>query len=265
MQLTIVTATGKRQTLALPPDEPLTAARLQAAAARSLALPPGALLRLVQGGQPLASDEDVTRLKDGGEACSTAMWLWPAIIAARRLFYAANELPRCRTPPLIPARLCVPHACAADTVLAAVAPRAPPKELRDAVSGGGGEDEEEDEAEALLRLRLPPDAPRWRAALAHLLHRRLRLPEALVALLLAVRGRVWLGLAAWMAGARLAAAAELGPLYIISTLFAGMLLNLGQRKEGEWSAYSLFNRDFRRLPGQMTAEDLDAAVRRGQL
>lgn len=133
------------------------------------------------------------------------------------------------------------------------------------MSGGGGGEEEDDEADALLRLRLPPDAPRWRAALAHLLHRRLRLPEALVALLLAVRGRVWLGLAAWMAGARLAAALDLGPPFILATLLAGMLLNLGQRKEGDWSAYSLFNPGFRRLPGQMTAEDLDAAVRRGHL
>ena len=68
-----------------------------------------------------------------------------------------------------------------------------------------------------------------------------------------------------MLGARLAADYELGPIYIISTIFALMLLNLGQRKEGDWSAYSLFNPGMRRLPGQMTAEDLDAAVRHGQM
>ena len=108
--------------------------------------------------------------------------------------------------------------------------------MRDLVSGGGPEEEEEDEADQMLRLRLPANAPRWKRAAAHLLHRRLRLPEALVALLLAVRPRFWLGLLAWMGGARLAAGHELGPLYIITTIFLLMLLNLGQRKEGEWSA-----------------------------
>ena len=43
--------------------------------------------------------------------------------------------------------------------------------------------------------------------------------------------RFWLGLAAWMAGARLSAGWELGPVYIIVTLIALMLLNLGQRRE----------------------------------
>ncbi|EFN59004.1 hypothetical protein CHLNCDRAFT_137656 [Chlorella variabilis] len=217
MQLTVVTAAGKRLSVQLPPEQQLTAAALQAAVARSLALPPGAGLRLVQGGQLLAGDEAVGRLQDG------------------------------------------------DTLLAAVVPRPPPKAVRDLVSGGGPEEEEEDEADQMLRLRLPANAPRWKRAAAHLLHRRLRLPEALVALLLAVRPRFWLGLLAWMGGARLAAGHELGPLYIITTIFLLMLLNLGQRKEGEWSAYSIFNRNTQRLPGQMTAEDLDAAVRRGQL
>ncbi|KAL4437074.1 hypothetical protein ABPG75_004213 [Micractinium tetrahymenae] len=149
-----------------------------------------------------------------------------------------------------------------DALLAVVAPRAPPKAVRDAVTGGG---QEEDDDEELLRLRLPPDAPRWQRAALAFARRRLRLPEALLALAVRAGLRFWLGLAAWMAGARAAAAWELGPIYIIASIIALMLLNLGTRREGEWSAYSLFNRGMRRLPGQMTAEQLDAQVRRGHM
>lgn len=66
MQLTVVTATGRREALDLPPDPPLTAAALQAAVARRLGVP-AAGLRLVRGGQALSSDEAVGKLKDGGE------------------------------------------------------------------------------------------------------------------------------------------------------------------------------------------------------
>lgn len=210
----------------------------------------------------------------------------------------------------------------ADTVLAAVAPRPPPKAVRDAVSGGGQEEEEEDP----LRLRLPANAPAWKRNAVRFLRQRLHVPEALLALLLRVPLRAWLALAAWMAGARLAAAWELGPVYMIATILLLMLLNLGQRREGQWrwaagrstgmclggggagfqrcaarrcrrcwgvnqplppsvqrltkplpcshpcplpslacSAYSLFNPGMRRLPGQMTAEDLDRQVRRGHM
>ncbi|KAL4424448.1 hypothetical protein ABPG77_006386 [Micractinium sp. CCAP 211/92] len=149
-----------------------------------------------------------------------------------------------------------------DTLLAVVAPRAPPKAVRDAVAGGPPE---EDEAEELLRLRLPPDAPRWQRAALAFARQRLRLPEGLLALAVHAGLRFWLGLLAWMAGARAAAAWELGPVYIIASILAVMLLNLGTRREGEWSAYSLFNPGMRRLPGQMTAEQLDAQVRRGHM
>lgn len=115
-----------------------------------------------------------------------------------------------------------------------VAPRAPPKAVRDAVTGVPPE---EDEDEELLRLRLPPDAPRWQRAALGFAQRRLRVPEGVLALAVHAGPRFWLGLLAWMAGARAAAAWELGPIYIIATILALMLLNLGTRREGEWSAY----------------------------
>ena len=72
MQLRLITATGKRETLELA-QEQLSAAALQAAVARRLALPQGGL-RLVCGGQPLADDEAVSRLKDGG-----GCWDWSGV------------------------------------------------------------------------------------------------------------------------------------------------------------------------------------------
>lgn len=48
-------------------------------------------------------------------------------------------------------------------------------------------------------------------------------------------------------------------------MFVLILLNLGRRREGEWSAYSIFNEGHRRLPGQLTAEHMDDQVRRGHL
>ena len=94
MQLTVVTATGRRERLELPQAQ-LTEAALRAAVVRQLSLAPtaAAQLRLVHGGQPLADDEAVSILKDGGEAGAAG---WPtadrtrAAAAAARLT-AANE------------------------------------------------------------------------------------------------------------------------------------------------------------------------------
>ena len=50
-------------------------------------------------------------------------------------------------------------------------------------------------------------------------------------------------------------------LYAISTIFLLILLNLGQRREGEWSAYSVFNEGYVRLLGTTTGEMIDAEIR----
>mgnify|MGYP001810908570 CR=1 FL=1 len=47
--------------------------------------------------------------------------------------------------------------------------------------------------------------------------------------------------------------------------FISLLLTPPIPPQGDWSAYSLFNPGMRRLPGQMTAEQLDAQVRRGNM
>lgn len=81
---------------------------------------------------------------------------------------------------------------------------------------------------------------------------------------LKVRPRTWLFILLWLAGARISTWLSLGPIYIIGTICALVYFNLGQRQTGEASAYSIFN-NFRNLPGQLTADQLDRQVRSGQM
>ena len=79
---------------------------------------------------------------------------------------------------------------------------------------------------------------------------------------------LWKGVTiAWLAGGPILTrvAPSVAPMYVIVSLITAIFLNLGTRKEGEMSAYSVFNKGMRRLPGQLTADDIDDAVRRGQI
>ena len=49
---------------------------------------------------------------------------------------------------------------------------------------------------------------------------------------------------------------EIGAIYFICSAIAGMFLNLGDRVEGELSTYSVFNENWQRLVGTMTAEQM---------
>ena len=57
---------------------------------------------------------------------------------------------------------------------------------------------------------------------------------------------------------------QIGPIYVLASIAAVILWNLGKRREGEASAYSIFN-EFRELPGQLNAGVLDDQIRRGQM
>ncbi len=65
MQLTVVTALGKKEKVGIQPEQ-LTPAALHEVVAGVLRLPPQAGLRLVRGGQPLSEQQAVEQLKDGG-------------------------------------------------------------------------------------------------------------------------------------------------------------------------------------------------------
>jgi len=66
-----------------------------------------------------------------------------------------------------------------------------------------------------------------------------------------------------LAGFVLSALVGFGGVYFCVVAIIGIFNNLGERKEGELSAYSIFNRGNERLPGTFTAEDIDAQFRSG--
>uniref|UniRef100_A0A914Y6G1 SAYSvFN domain-containing protein n=1 Tax=Panagrolaimus superbus TaxID=310955 RepID=A0A914Y6G1_9BILA len=70
----------------------------------------------------------------------------------------------------------------------------------------------------------------------------------------------------WLAGQILAANAQFGIVYFMFSAFLMLFLNLGSRKEGELSAYSVFNPNCERLLGQITAEQFerDMMIRRNE-
>uniref|UniRef100_A0A914CZ68 SAYSvFN domain-containing protein n=1 Tax=Acrobeloides nanus TaxID=290746 RepID=A0A914CZ68_9BILA len=70
----------------------------------------------------------------------------------------------------------------------------------------------------------------------------------------------------WFTGQILMVHAEFGIVYFVISLFILMFLNLGVRKEGEMSAYSVFNPDCERLLGQLTGEhfERDLLLRRAR-
>ncbi|KAI8471941.1 MAG: hypothetical protein J3K34DRAFT_520143 [Monoraphidium minutum] len=122
---------------------------------------------------------------------------------------------------------------------------------------------DDDDDDAPVRFRLAPGAPAWHGALARLLQHKLSAPDLLLAWIFHLGpGRIAAFLVVLM-GSRVASAFGLGPLYLMAAILAGVMLNLGERREGEASAYSVFNPGVRRLPGQLDADVLDEQIRRG--
>lgn len=87
---------------------------------------------------------------------------------------------------------------------------------------------------------------------------KMRIPKHLIAPVTHVRRRTWLYFAAWLLASRAFYEIDLGPIFLLMTLFALMLSNLSTRSSG-FSAYSIFNPGCRRLGGQLDESD----VRRG--
>ncbi|CAL5227512.1 g10497 [Coccomyxa viridis] len=148
-----------------------------------------------------------------------------------------------------------------DTLLAVIPPRPPPKHLHSACDSSAGEPGSWDDP---ARFRLPTNASATKKRLAAFLKQRLRIPDVALIILFNVRPWAWAVLAAWLMGAPLASRLEVGPLYVLVSIVAVIYWNLGTRREGDASAYSIFN-GFRELPGQLNAGALDEQIRRGQM
>ncbi|XP_024168632.1 uncharacterized protein LOC112175200 isoform X1 [Rosa chinensis] len=144
-----------------------------------------------------------------------------------------------------------------DSLIVAVKPKPPSKHLRD----GLDEDDDEDD----LKFQLPQSSSRWKRRVYAVLHDKLKLPDILLMAIFSLSLKMWVIIIMWFILAPVAHQWDLGPLYILGTGFGVILLNLGQRKPGDVSAYSIFNEDFRELPGTLNAERLDGDIRTGQI
>ncbi|KAJ6389085.1 hypothetical protein OIU77_027443 [Salix suchowensis] len=146
-----------------------------------------------------------------------------------------------------------------DSMIVAVKPKPPAKHLRD------GFDDDDD-----LKFQLPQSASRWKKRFYFFLHDKLKVPDILLMGLFSLSLKAWAVFILWFILAPVAHRWDLGTsicellLFIIGTGFAIILLNLGRRQAGDLSAYSIFNEDFRELPGTLNADRLDRDIRAGQ-
>ncbi|GFR43021.1 hypothetical protein Agub_g4022 [Astrephomene gubernaculifera] len=152
-----------------------------------------------------------------------------------------------------------------DHLLVAPQRKAPSPELVATVTRGSVGRRHPDEDDDEDRIALPPGTPAWEVAVVELLRTRARCPDWLLEWVVLLRPRRFALLAAFLVGCRLAWALGLGPVFVIACLIASIFGNLGRRRAGEVSAYSIFNRGVQRLPGQLDADEIDRQMRQGQL
>lgn len=105
--------------------------------------------------------------------------------------------------------------------------------------------------------------------LARSLHRflseKLNVPKIVLYWLFSIRPINYMLFIIWMVLSPVAAHYDVGPLYILGTIFALIVTNLGVRRRGEASAYSWFNDDVRQLPGHLDAAQIDQQIRQGRM
>ncbi|KAK8626251.1 hypothetical protein V6N13_133902 [Hibiscus sabdariffa] len=139
-----------------------------------------------------------------------------------------------------------------DSLVVAVKPRAP--------VGLSIDDDDED-----LKFQLPQSTSRWKKKLYSFLRNRLKLPDIILMAIFSLSLKAWALVILWFILAPIAHKWDLGPLYILGTGFCLIFLNLGRRQPGDVSAYSIFNEDFRELPGTLNADAIDRDIRTGRI
>ena len=73
--------------------------------------------------------------------------------------------------------------------------------------------------------------------------------------------KTWLSILLWCAVWMLFIFIEFSSIFIIISLFGAIFSNLGQKKDGELSGYSVFNKGFTTLLGQSTGQQFDMEIR----
>ncbi|KAG1670512.1 hypothetical protein FOA52_000766 [Chlamydomonas sp. UWO 241] len=163
-----------------------------------------------------------------------------------------------------------------DTILVAPTRKPPAAHIVSAVLGGSGgsgapgrrgagdsDGDSDSEDGGGGPARLPAGAPRWEVAMVAWLRAHSGLPPLALEWLVFLRPRNFGALALFVAGCLASSRAGVGPVFVLACMVAVILANLGRRREGEESAYSIFNAGVRRLPGQLDADQIDEQIRRG--
>uniref|UniRef100_A0A1J3FNY3 Ubiquitin-like domain-containing protein n=1 Tax=Noccaea caerulescens TaxID=107243 RepID=A0A1J3FNY3_NOCCA len=143
-----------------------------------------------------------------------------------------------------------------DSLIVAVIPKRP-------VGVETYDDDDDDDDE--LKFQLPPSTSRWKRKLYYFLRNKLKLPDIILMGLFSLSLKMWVIIILWFILAPIAHRWDLGPIFILGTGFSIILLNLGKRQPGDVSAYSIFNEDFRELPGTYNADRIDRDIRAGHI
>ncbi|KAG6411560.1 hypothetical protein SASPL_129643 [Salvia splendens] len=142
-----------------------------------------------------------------------------------------------------------------ETVTVAIKPKPPAKNIQDSFDDDDGED---------LKFQLPESTSRWKRRVFFTLRDKFKIPDMLLMAIFSLKTKTWVAIIMWFILAPVAHRLGLGPLYILATGFFIIFYNLGHRQPGDVSAYSIFNEDFRELPGTLNADRLDRDIRAGQ-
>eukprot|EP00898_Chlorokybus_atmophyticus_P000464 jgi/Chlat1/1418/Chrsp12S01980 len=155
-----------------------------------------------------------------------------------------------------------------DTILAFVPPSTPPPYVPKPIEVVPGEGDADSDADEHNRAEEPAGSTSGRTRIDYVtafLRHRVHVPGKYIDLMLAIPARLLLALVLWCAGSVYASRWDFGPVYVLASIVAVIFYNLGHRKPGESSAYSVFNENFEELPGTLNANQMDQQVRQGRL
>eukprot|EP00210_Caulerpa_lentillifera_P009545 g9103.t1 len=128
-----------------------------------------------------------------------------------------------------------------------------------------GDDEVVVDPDADITYQVDDSTSPFIKSLYNVLSRKLHVPKIVLYWLFSIRPINYVLFIVWTFLSPVAARYDLGPLYILGTIFVVMMTNLGVRRQGESSAYSWFNDGVRQLPGHLDAAQIDQQIRQGRM
>eukprot|EP01023_Acetabularia_acetabulum_P066025 TRINITY_DN8836_c1_g1_i2.p2 TRINITY_DN8836_c1_g1~~TRINITY_DN8836_c1_g1_i2.p2 ORF type:complete len:213 (-),score=31.04 TRINITY_DN8836_c1_g1_i2:68-706(-) len=149
-----------------------------------------------------------------------------------------------------------------DVILAFPVRKAPSSTTQKALLGVEHEEDDDDDE---LKFKFSQNTPIIFQKFIKFLQKQLNIPDWILVAVFGINKWVYICLILFVVGGPIAHRYDLGPIYVITWILMVIFMNLGKRKPGEMSAYSVFNEGFQELPGQFNAQQVDDQVRRGQM